>query len=137
MFLEITVHTEIVGDIPELGIAITASPEVIVHTMKHLMPKQEFDLFGFQHFDETGIVIEVATICGGSGTPFIGIDQFQPGSQVAKETGPEQQTHTGSDQFFTHHAIQFGIGRAQEISELFGVVFVLGISGSCSCHGFS
>ena len=43
------------------------------------MTEQELDFLGFQHLDESSIVIKMATVCGGSGTPFIGVHKFEPG----------------------------------------------------------
>jgi hypothetical protein len=69
------------------------------------MTKQEFDFFGFEHVDETTVVIKISTVCGGSATPFVGIGQLQSSGQIAKETGTEQQAHTSRDQLFAHFSV--------------------------------
>ena len=99
--------------------------------MQYFVTKQELNLLGLEQLDEAGVVIEVPAVCCGSGTPFVRIDQFQTSSKIAKETGLEQQAHTGSDQFLTHNAVQFHVLRTHKIFEL--VVFGI-CCGAFSCH---
>jgi hypothetical protein len=74
VFLEIAIHSIVVGDVPYMGITGTTASKVIINAVEHLVTKQELDLFGTEHLDEAGVVIEVAAICGGCGTPLVGID---------------------------------------------------------------
>jgi hypothetical protein len=104
---------------------------MVINAMEHLVSKQEFDLLWLQHFDEAAVVVEVPAVSGSGSTPFICVYQLEPGGQIAKETGPEQHAHSGSDQEFTHFTIQFGVHGPDEIGEPFGVVFVGGICCGC------
>jgi hypothetical protein len=63
--------------------------------MQHFMSKQKLNFFGTQHLNEASVVVKITSVCCGSSTPLISIDQFQTCCKVAKETGFQQQTHTG------------------------------------------
>ena len=89
------------------------------------MAKQEAYLAGLQHLDEPAVVIEIATVGGGSGAPLVCVDQFEPGGHVAKETAIQQQIDTSAHQLVAHDLVHFGIGGANKIGETFSVVFVL------------
>ena len=119
MFFQITVDAIIVGNVPQLRITLTTTPEVIIYAMQYFVSKQEFNLFGLEHFDEARVVVKISTICCGSGTPSIGIDQFQSSGHVTKEASTKQHAHTGSDQHFANFAINLGISGANEIGKLF------------------
>jgi hypothetical protein len=96
--------------------------------MENFVTKQEFNFFGTKHINEPTVVIKIPAVGGGSATPFVGIGQFQTGSQVAKERLLDQQAHAAGNEFFTDLGIQGSICGTQEIGELLFFIF-------CSCCG--
>ena len=73
MFFQVCVDTIVIGDVEQLRVSIASTSKVIVNTMQNFMSKQELNFFGFEHFNKTGIVVEIATVCCGSRTPFVGV----------------------------------------------------------------
>jgi hypothetical protein len=41
--------------------------------MQDLMTKQELDLFGFEHVNESAVVIEMTSVCGCGTAPFVSV----------------------------------------------------------------
>ena len=77
--VEVDIHSEAREVQPALfevvlKVTITAPAKVVIHTMQHLVPKQEFNLFGFEQLDKTSIVVKMSAVGGSGTTPFIGIN---------------------------------------------------------------
>ena len=118
MLLEVSIYSVIVSDVPDFGVAVNTTTNVIIDNVHDFVSNEEFNFFRLEHHDKTTVVIQLKTVSSSSSQPIISIDKLETGSKVTEEGVLEQQTDTSSNQPLTSVMVNTRVSRTNEIFKL-------------------